>query len=187
MRFVDFLLTTSVHLPNFDRTTTSNHSLATKVIVMKQRALATMKEKAAVWLRQGISPQRLALTLSLGFAIGCIPLVGLPTVVCAGLALALKLNLPAIQAANYVVMPLQVALILPFMRLGGRLFRFGSSQAVQSGALLHTPPLELLAHMGGLAGQAMLGWMVIALPAVALMTLTLTQVLRRVPALAESD
>jgi uncharacterized protein (DUF2062 family) len=146
-----------------------------------------MKRKAAVWLRQGISPRRLALTLALGFAIGCIPVVGIPTVLCAGLALALKLNLPAIQAANYAVMPLQVALIVPFVRLGGWLFTFGSSRAVESRPLLHTPPLELLLRMGGLAGQAMLGWLVIALPAVALMTVTLTLVLRRVPAVAAAE
>jgi uncharacterized protein (DUF2062 family) len=146
-----------------------------------------MKRNAVVWLRQGISPRRLALTLALGFAIGCIPVVGIPTVLCAGLALALKLNLPAIQAANYVVMPLQVALIVPFVRLGGWLFTFGSSRAVESGSLLHTSPLELLLRMGGLAGQAMLGWLVIALPAVALMTVTLTVVLRRVPAVAAAE
>src|SRR5580658_5326810 len=74
---------------------------------------------AALWLRQGITPQRLALTLALGFAIGCIPVVGIPTLVCAALALTLRLNLPAIQAANYIVMPLQLLLIVPFVRLGG--------------------------------------------------------------------
>jgi uncharacterized protein (DUF2062 family) len=146
-----------------------------------------MKRNAAVWLRQGISPRRLALTLALGFAIGCIPVVGIPTVLCAGLALALKLNLPAIQAANYVVMPLQIALIVPFVRLGGWLFTFGPSRAAQSGPLLHTSALELALRMGGLAGQAMLGWLVIALPAVALMTATLTLVLRCVPAVAAAD
>jgi hypothetical protein len=49
--------------------------------------------------------------------------VGIPTVLCAGVALALlRLNLPAIQAANYAAMPLQLALIVPFVRLGGWLF-----------------------------------------------------------------
>jgi hypothetical protein len=80
-----------------------------------------------------------------------------------------------------------VALIVPFVRLGGWLFTFGSSRAVESRPLLHTPPLELLLRMGGLAGQAMLGWLVIALPAVALMTVTLTLVLRRVPAVAAAE
>jgi len=146
-----------------------------------------MKRKAAAWLRQGISPRRLALTLALGFAIGCIPVVGIPTVLCLLLALALKLNLPAIQAANYAVMPLQMVLIVPFTRLGGRLFTFGSGHAIEARTLLHTSPLVLVSRMGGLASQALLAWLVIAIPAVALMTVTLTAVLRRIPAVAAAD
>src|SRR5271165_3804523 len=95
------------------------------------------KRNAIYWLRQGISPRRLALTLALGFAIGCIPVLGIPTVLCGVLALALRLNLPAIQAANYAVMPLQLALIVPFVRLGGRLFAFGSVRHFEVGNLLH--------------------------------------------------
>jgi hypothetical protein len=142
-----------------------------------------MKSKVIAWLRQGISPRRLALTLSLGLAIGCFPVVGIPTALCALLAVAFGLNLPAIQAANYAVMPLQLALIVPFVRLG-RLLGFGSSRAIQAGALLHSSPSVLLMQMGGLAGQAMLAWLVISIPAVALMTLTLTILLRRIPAVA---
>jgi hypothetical protein len=41
--------------------------------------------------------------------------------------------------------------------------------------------------MGGLAGQAMLAWLLFAIPAVALMTVTLTAVLRRIPAVAAAD
>jgi uncharacterized protein (DUF2062 family) len=142
-----------------------------------------MKRKEIAWLRQGISPPRLALTLALGFAIGCFPVMGIPTALCALLAVAFRLNLPAIQAANYVVMPLQVALIVPFVRLG-RLFGFGSGPAIQAGALLHSSPSVLLMQMGGLAAQAMLAWLVIAIPAVALMTVLLTVLLRRIPLVA---
>jgi hypothetical protein len=38
-----------------------------------------------------------------------------------------------------------------------------------------------------MAGHALLGWLVIAVPAVALMTATLTPLLRRVPALAAAE
>jgi hypothetical protein len=41
--------------------------------------------------------------------------------------------------------------------------------------------------MGGLAGQALLGWLIIAIPAVALMTATLTFLLRRIPAVAAAE
>jgi uncharacterized protein (DUF2062 family) len=85
----------------------------------------SLRRNVVVWLRQGISPRRLALTLALGFAIGCIPVVGVPTLTCAALALLLRLNLPAIQAANYVMTPLQLLLIVPFARLGEWLFDRG--------------------------------------------------------------
>ncbi len=146
-----------------------------------------MKQSAADWLRQGTSPRRLALTLALGFAIGCFPVVGIPTALCALLALALRLNLPAIQAANYLVMPLQLVLIVPFVRLGGWLLASGPKQATSAGGLLHASPISVLLGLGGLAGHAMLAWLVLAVPAVALMTLTLTLLLRRVPALATAD
>src|SRR5271157_2278609 len=147
----------------------------------------SMKRAAARWLRQGISPRRLALTLALGFAIGCIPVVGIPTALCAVLALALRLNLPAIQAANYAVMPLQLALIVPFVRLGGWLFSSGPRQAASAAGLLHLTPLNLLSQLSSYAGHALAAWLVIAGPAVVLMTVALTVLLRRVPILAAAE
>jgi len=146
-----------------------------------------MRSGVAHWLLQGVSPERLALTLALGCAIGCIPVVGVPTVLCAGLALALKLNLPAIQAANYIVMPLQLVLIVPFVRLGGWLIASREPQTVAAGALLHDSPLRLITEMGSMAGRALLAWVIIAVPAVLLLTFALTPVLRRIPALAEAE
>jgi uncharacterized protein (DUF2062 family) len=152
-----------------------------------QSSLDGIKRGAMQGLRQGISPRRLALTLALGFAIGCIPVVGIPTLVCAGLALALRLNLPAIQAANYAVMPLQLLLIVPFVRLGGWLIASSHNQSLQAGALLHASPQAMATQMGWLAGQALLAWVLIAIPAVLLLTFMLTKVLRRIPALAAAE
>jgi uncharacterized protein (DUF2062 family) len=146
-----------------------------------------MRSSVAQWLLQGVSPERLALTLALGCAIGCLPVVGVPTLLCAALALALKLNLPAIQAANYAVMPLQLVLIVPFVRLGGWLIASPENHTVSAGELLHTSPLRLVTDLGSLAGRALLAWVVIAVPAVLLLTFTLTLVLRRIPALAEVE
>ncbi len=160
---------------------TDNIEMMTKI------SIAALKQKLASWLQQGISPERLALTLALGVAIGCIPVVGVTTALCMVAALTLRLNFPVIQAANWASMPLQVILIVPFVRLGGRLFGFGSGRAIQAGTLLHTPPLALVSQVGGMAGHALLAWLLIAIPAVALMTVTLTVVLRRVPALATAE
>jgi uncharacterized protein (DUF2062 family) len=147
----------------------------------------SLKLKMAAWLRQGISPGRLALTLALGFAIGCIPVMGVTTALCVVVALTLRLNLPIIQAANWTAMPFQLLLMLPFMRLGGRIVPFaGSGRSINAAVLLHSSPWVFLTQLGGLAGQALLAWLLIAVPAVALMTLMLTVVLRRVPAVASA-
>ena len=68
--------------------------------------------KPATLLRMGMSPRRLALTLALGFAIGCLPVIGIPTALCAILAVTLRLNFPAIQAAS-PRNTLQLILIFP--------------------------------------------------------------------------
>jgi hypothetical protein len=113
--------------------------------------------------------------------------VGIPTLLCAALALALRLNLPAIQMANYVAMPLQLALIVPFVRLGRWLVPAHGGAAFDPRALLHLPTLNLVSHLaasiGGLAGKALLAWLLVAIPAVALLTFALTHMLRRIPAL----
>jgi uncharacterized protein (DUF2062 family) len=150
------------------------------------RSFRAMRQKAESWLRQGISPQRLALTLALGFAIGCIPVVGIPTALCFLVALGLRLNVPAIQAANYAAMPLQVALIFPFVRLGGWMFA-PAGQPSLSAVLVHQSPLKMIWASGSIAGHALAAWLVIAIPMVALMTLVLTALLRRVPVFAAAE
>jgi uncharacterized protein (DUF2062 family) len=158
--------------------------------------LQSTRQNSVLWVQQGLSPRRLALTLSLGVAIGCIPMVGIPTLVCAVLALALGLNQPAIQAANYAVMPLQLILIVPFMRLGARIVASSHNRVTQAGMLGHASPMALLSgparghflsNAGSLAGQALLAWAILAVPAVILLTFTLTLLLRRIPALAEAE
>jgi uncharacterized protein (DUF2062 family) len=152
--------------------------------------LDKFRNRAAIWLCQGIAPRRLALTLAVGFVVGCIPVVGLPTALCAVIALAFRLNQPAIQAANYLAMPLQVALIVPLVRLGARMAPLATRQSVawpHSPAqwLAHTPQLVLQA--GSMAGQALIAWLLLAIPVAVLLTLALTLLLRRVPALAAAE
>jgi uncharacterized protein (DUF2062 family) len=147
----------------------------------------SIKRNTRAWLHQGISPRRLALTLALGFAIGCIPVIGIPTVLCAAIAIVLRLNLPAIQAANYLAMPLQLILIVPFVRMGGWLLASGKNQVPSAAAMMRSPLSELTTRMSSLAGHALFAWLIIAIPAVLLMTVTLTAMFRRVPALRTSE
>lgn len=92
-------------------------------------------------LRQGVTPEKIALSISLGIALGLFPVLGATTILCVLAALVLRLNLPAIQIVNYFVYPLQIALLLPFYRAGQWLF--GAPKAQLS--LAH---IRALAHAG---------------------------------------
>jgi uncharacterized protein (DUF2062 family) len=74
-------------------------------------------------LQQGVAPERLALSVALGAVFGIFPALGWTTALCALIAFLWRLNLPAIQIVNYFMYPIQIALILPFFRLGEKLFR----------------------------------------------------------------
>jgi uncharacterized protein (DUF2062 family) len=148
------------------------------------RSFKAMRQKAEAWMRTGISPRRLALTLALGFAIGCIPMMGIPTALCLVVALSLRLNLPVIYSANYAAMPLQVALAFPFARLGRWMFASGADSSLTAGTLLHQSPTTLIWASCSLVGEAIAAWLVTALPMVAVLTLVFTALLRRVPVLA---
>jgi uncharacterized protein (DUF2062 family) len=73
-------------------------------------------------MRQGVTPEKMALSLALGAALGVFPVLGTTTALCALVAFIWRLNLPAIQIVNYFVYPLQIALVLPFFRAGEILF-----------------------------------------------------------------
>lgn len=144
------------------------------------------QERALEWLQCGLAPRQLAFTLALGFAIGCIPLLGITTGLCALLALVLRLNMPAIQAANWVAMPVQMVLLIPFLRLGQWLFR-GQSISFNPkllAAQIEAAPWHVLVQMSGLFGHALLAWLLTAGPALLLMTLLLTPLMHRVSRLA---
>ena len=74
-------------------------------------------------LRQGITPEKIAQSLAFGIVLGIFPVLGSTTILCLLAAIIFRLNLPAIQLVNYFVYPLQLALLIPFIRFGEILFR----------------------------------------------------------------
>jgi uncharacterized protein (DUF2062 family) len=74
-------------------------------------------------LHQGITPEKIAQSLAFGIVLGVFPVLGSTTILCALAAIIFRLNLPAIQLVNYFVYPLQLALLIPFIRFGEILFR----------------------------------------------------------------
>ncbi len=73
-------------------------------------------------LRQGVTPEKLALSMALSATLSVIPAFGWSVWLCTLCAVAFGLNLPVMQAVNYSMYPAQMALLLPFFRLGEKLF-----------------------------------------------------------------
>lgn len=81
-------------------------------------------------LRQGTSPDKIAASVTLGVVLGVLPIPGLATVMCALVAMVLRLNHAIIQAVNYIAYPLQVFLLGGFIALGNAWF--GGSHSTES-------------------------------------------------------
>jgi uncharacterized protein (DUF2062 family) len=74
-------------------------------------------------LKQDITPEKLALTVSFGFILAVFPVFGTTTILCVVFAFIFRLNHVAIQIVNYAVYPLWAILLLPFYKIGGMLFQ----------------------------------------------------------------
>ncbi len=74
-------------------------------------------------IKEGISIERLSVSLALGITVGLIPLYGITTVIVGLIALSLRLNFVAMQIAHYIVHPVQIALLIPFLKMGDSLLK----------------------------------------------------------------
>ncbi len=132
-------------------------------------------------LRQGVTPEKLALSIALGVALGVFPVLGTTTALCALAALILRLNLPAIQIVNYFVYPAQIALLIPFFRLGEKLFgapHMPLSPAQISG-MIHANRWAAAQLLWTTAWHAAIAWCLLALAFVPLVYLVQLPLLRR--------
>jgi uncharacterized protein (DUF2062 family) len=84
--------------------------------------LKNFKRKLLAFLMTGISPERLALCVAVGIALGLFPALGTTTILCTMAAFLFRLNLAAIQLVNFTMYPLQIVLLLPFLHAGAWLF-----------------------------------------------------------------
>jgi uncharacterized protein (DUF2062 family) len=73
-------------------------------------------------LRQGLSTDGIALTIAFGVCLAVFPVIGMTTILCFLAAWLFRLNQPIIQAINWSSYALQLLLIIPFIRLGERIF-----------------------------------------------------------------
>jgi uncharacterized protein (DUF2062 family) len=118
------------------------------------------------FLNQGVTPNKLALTVALGIIIGLLPIFGVASIICALIAFSLRLNMAAIQLAHYAAAPLQLILLVPFIRIGGVLFNqppmnFSFGQLYQ---MFTTDLLATLQNLWFTFFLGFLGWTIVSIP-----------------------
>lgn len=75
-------------------------------------------QKIKDFFKQGSSPKAMALSTTIGILLGLFPVLGITTWVIPLIALRLRLNVALMLALSYLAWPLQVLLIIPFLRFG---------------------------------------------------------------------
>jgi uncharacterized protein (DUF2062 family) len=135
-------------------------------------------------LLQGVSPRRLALCVAIGVVVGNIPILGISTILCAAIALAFRLNLPAMQMVQAAMAPTQILLIIPFVRFGEWLLRLPPQPvSIKEGlALLAQGAGHAIVVLRDAILHAGLAWMLVAPIAVLLIYTLLTPVFARAAA-----
>jgi len=112
---------------------------------------------------KGIDPETLALTVAVGLLLGVFPMYGCPTIFCTLAALALRLNMPAVQIVNLLTSPLQLALAIPFARLGEHIVPLRAS--------LHGHGRQFAWGIAAAVLHAIAGWACAAVPVAAILYL----------------
>lgn len=132
-------------------------------------------------LRQGVTADKIALTLAIGLILGLFPIFGTTTALCVLAALWLKLNQPMIQLVNWFAAPLQLPGIYLFVRIGEHLTHSSPVQFSIPGLVqqFRDSPLQFLRLFGMTGVRAVLAWMLIAPLIAAVVYVALLAPLRR--------
>ena len=122
-----------------------------------------VKEPLLAELKQGITAKDLALASAVSLAIAVNPFIGTTTLLCLLAGKIFRLNHVVMQTINYFSYPLQIALIIPWIRLGEKLT--GSEAQVieftQMKAEFSQSFANFVSKFCQLGVHAFLGWIVI--------------------------
>ena len=133
-------------------------------------------------LRMGASPEKLAWSIAVGLLIGISPILGATTILCLAAAFLFRLNVAASQLGNHVVYPLELILVIPFIRIASRVFHT-APMPLSANDLIHAAtahPVALSRQLWLWEWHAFLLWAILAAVAIPLIAITLTPLLRKI-------
>jgi hypothetical protein len=132
-------------------------------------------------LRMGASPRKLAWSIAAGLLIGISPILGVTTILSLAAAFLFRLNVAASQIGNHVVYPLELILVIPFIRAASRVFHT-APMPLSANDLLHAArehPIQLSRQLWLWEWHAFLLWAILAAVAIPAIALVLTPILDR--------
>lgn len=131
-------------------------------------------------LKQGTSPEKIALCLVMGATISVFPVIGTTTLTCTLVAGVLRLNLPAMLAVNWLFAGVQLALWIPFMRLGENFSHAAPLRLSvhELAALVRSGPWHFCQSFGQSILHAVTGWAIICIPLAAVVYHIILRLLR---------
>lgn len=134
-------------------------------------------------LKQGVTPEKIALSIAFGFSLGTFPVLGSTVLLCTLATFLFRLNIVAIQVINYLVYPLQLLFFIPFIRLGETVLNhepFPISMEIIF-RLLKEDILNAIKTLWVANLHGIFGWVLVGPLATLAIYYILTPILRKVP------
>lgn len=115
-------------------------------------------------LTQGITPEKIALTLAVGSACALFPIIGTTTLLCFLVAIPLRLNQPITQLINQALWPVHIPVIYACVRFGEYIFHVphASFSIRHMRELFWDHPAQFFHDYGATAVQAIVAWAALA-------------------------
>jgi len=139
-------------------------------------------------LKQGVTPDKIALTLALGVACGLFPFLGFTTLLCFVVAVVLKLNQPIIHIVNQLLWPVHLTAIVFYIRSGEWLYgikpiRYNPNEIAH--LFMHSQR-EFWHHFGLISLCAFITWLISVPIVVACIYYPVRPILKKLAALRQA-
>ena len=118
-------------------------------------------------MTQGITPEKMALTVAVGSALGLFPIIGTTCALCLIFGVMLRLNQPAIQIVNGICWPVHIPVILGLFHLSNWMFHVEPTRKSQHMFTdmfwsLWDHPRMFLEHFGTMLWHLVVAWALVA-------------------------
>ncbi|MBT5904093.1 MAG: DUF2062 domain-containing protein [Opitutaceae bacterium] len=152
----------------------------------RRRIVAPIKQQ----LTQGVTPQRVTYTLGVGTVCSLLPFLGFTSLLNLGVGVALRLNQPLLQVLNQLLGPIQLLMILVYVR-GGELVWGATENAFSVTAMISSFAelsfAEFIQTFGWAGVHAFTAWLLTAPLLFALVYLPLRPLIERLAQLRDTS